>query len=120
VACFAAGLESGGCFRQSFRVKRVLGKRVPNRGPREVQTCNGRGQDAVKKMKVEEAPRPAGPCSHAVVAYCFVFVARLKGRCGDQIGFCRGSQDGLRWAISSPGAILKGQRILRAGFLVGL
>jgi hypothetical protein len=31
-----------------------------------------------------------------------------------------GDRDGLRWAISSPGAILKGQRIPRAGFLVGL
>ena len=29
-------------------------------------------------MIVEEAPRPAGPYSHAVVAYGFVFVAHLR------------------------------------------
>jgi hypothetical protein len=31
VACSAAGLESGECFRQSFRVKHALGNRVPKK-----------------------------------------------------------------------------------------
>ena len=47
---------------------------------REVRTRDRPGRGCREKMIVEEAPRPAGPYSHAVVTYYFVFVAHLKGR----------------------------------------
>ena len=118
-------------------------------------------------MIVEEAPRPAGPYSHAVITYCFVFVARLTGRralrrarlpmssttkslsmrtiLGDvgpnlRVSLCRGEvvygvgrfvgagikkdsaeedRDGLRRAISSLGAILRGHQVHRGEGISG-
>jgi hypothetical protein len=41
----------------------------------EVRTRDRRGRRCCEAKIVEDAPRPTGPYSHAVVAYCFLFVA---------------------------------------------
>jgi hypothetical protein len=46
----------------------------------EARTRERWGRGCCEEMLVEDAPRPTGPYSHTVVAYCFLFVARIKGR----------------------------------------
>jgi hypothetical protein len=53
---------------------------------REVRTRDRPGRGCREKMIVEETARPVGPYTHALVTYCFVKVARLKGRPGPDAG----------------------------------